>query len=109
MFYVKKTMEISASHRLDLDYSSPCKKFHGHNFFVTVYCKSDTLNRNGMVIDFKRIKEIVHGKMDHQNLNEVFDFNPTAENIAEWIMNNVPFCYMVKIKESDKNEVCYEI
>ena len=35
MFYVKKRLEISASHRLDLDYPSKCANLHGHNWIVT--------------------------------------------------------------------------
>ncbi|MBQ6659367.1 MAG: 6-carboxytetrahydropterin synthase, partial [Prevotella sp.] len=40
MYYVKKTMEISAAHQLQLDYESKCTNLHGHNWIITVYCKS---------------------------------------------------------------------
>lgn len=58
------------------------------------------LNQDGMVIDFTHVKKAVHGKMDHANLNEVFDFNPTAENIGRWLVNLFPECYKATVQES---------
>ena len=71
MFTVIKRMEISASHKLVLPYRSKCASLHGHNWIITVYCRSSRLNSEGMVVDFTRIKEVVTEKLDHQNLNEV--------------------------------------
>lgn len=109
MYYLKKTLEVSASHILALDYDSPCNFMHGHNWIITVYCRRVDLNKNGMIVDFKTIKKIIHETMDHKYLNEVFPFNPTAENIAEWIARHVPYCYKVTVQESTNNEVTYEI
>ena len=48
--------------------------------------------------------------MDHKNLNEVFDFNPTAENIATWIKNELgDKCYKVSVEESKNNLAVYEV
>ena len=47
------------------------QSLHGHNWIITVYCRSARLNSEGMVVDFTRIKEVVTEKLDHQNLNEV--------------------------------------
>lgn len=109
MYYVSKRMEIAGSHRLTLDYDSPCQNLHGHNWIITVYCKSEKLDSNGMVIDFKVIKERIHKKLDHKNLNEVLGFNPTAENIAKWVVTEVPFCYKAKVQESEGNIAVYTI
>lgn len=108
MYYVRKTIEVSASHKLDLDYESPCTHLHGHNWKITVYCKSVGVNNNGMVIDFKEIKTSIHDVMDHKYLNDVFDFNPTAENIAKWIVNSIPCCYRAEVEESSNNWAAYE-
>ena len=85
-------MEISASHSLKLSYPSKCEKLHGHNWIITVYCRSKELDENGMVVDFTHIKQAVEKQLDHNNLNDILTFNPTAENIACWICNQVRFC-----------------
>lgn len=107
MFYLKKKLEIAGSHHLTLDYESKCKNVHGHNWIITVYCRASVLDRNGMVEDFTTIKKVIMDKFDHKNLNDVVDFNPTAENIAEYICNQIETCYKVTVQESEGNEVTY--
>ena len=109
LYTVTKRLEVSAAHHLVLDYESKCENLHGHNWIIYVTCRAETLDHNGMVVDFKKIKELVHTKMDHQNLNEVFDFNPTAENIAKWICDTVPHCVKVTVQESEGNVAVYEL
>nr|DAE87698.1 MAG TPA: 6-pyruvoyl tetrahydropterin synthase [Caudoviricetes sp.] len=108
MYYVRKELEVSAAHKLELDYESRCTNMHGHNWKITVFCKSDEVNQNGMVIDFKEIKKSVHAVMDHKYLNDVFDFNPTAENIAKWVVDSIPCCYRAEVEESSNNWAAYE-
>lgn len=108
MFYVKKSFEISSMHSLKLDYPSKCANPHGHNWQITVYCRSKELDNNGMVIDFVKIKKLLE-TLDHTDLNKKFNFNPTAENIAKWIVENLPYCYKAKVEESKNNEAIYEI
>lgn len=108
MYYVRKRMEISAAHRLKLSYPSKCSNLHGHNWIVTVECKSETLNENGMVTDFTLIKKQIEEKLDHAVLNDVLCINPTAENIAHWICNQVPNCYRCEVQESEGNWAAYE-
>lgn len=104
MYRISKRMEIAGAHRLSLDYESKCSNIHGHNWIVTVYCQSETLNKNGMVIDFTHIKRDIHDKLDHKFLNDIVDFNPTAENIAKWIAEQIgPKCYRVTVQESEGN------
>jgi len=108
MYYVKKDIEISSCHHLNLSYESKCQEPHGHDWQITVYCKAKTLNVDGMVCDFTQIKELVQDKLDHKNLNDVFDFNPTAENIAKWIVDQIDTCYRADVQESKDNLATYE-
>lgn len=108
MFYIEKSMEISAAHRLNLSYESKCQNLHGHNWHVTICCKAEELNQDGMVCDFTHIKKAIHEKLDHQYLNDILPFNPTAENMARWMCEQIPTCYKVSVQESDGNIATYE-
>ena len=109
MYYVSKRMEIAACHHLDLPYESKCQNWHGHNYIVEVFCKSKTLTEYGMVVDFTKIKSAVHDVLDHGNLNYILPCNPTAENMAKWICDEVNAimevgeCYKVSVQESEGN------
>lgn len=109
MYYVKKTMEVSAAHNLFLNYESKCKNLHGHNYIITVYCKAKQLNSVGMVIDFSHIKDIVNG-FDHAYINDIEPFNvinPTAENMAQYICEHIKNCYRVDVEETKGNVATY--
>lgn len=108
MYFVQKSMEISAAHSLRLNYESKCQNLHGHNWHVRVHCKSRTLNENGMVEDFTLIKKRIQDRLDHKNLNDVLGCNPTAENIAKWICEQIPTAYKVSVEESDGNVAIYK-
>ena len=71
--------------------------------------KAETLNQNGMVVDFTEIKRKIKDRLDHQNLNDVLPFNPTAENIARWCVEQIPSCYKAMVQESEGNMAAYEI
>jgi 6-pyruvoyltetrahydropterin/6-carboxytetrahydropterin synthase len=96
-------MEVAGSHQLQLPYPSKCSRLHGHNWLITVYLASREVNAEGMVVDFKQVKERVSGYLDHGNLNELLPFNPTAENIAAWVVEQFPQCYRAVVKESNGN------
>lgn len=109
MYYISKRLEIAGAHQLKLDYESKCQNLHGHNWIVVVYCKSEKLNNNGMIIDFKHIKNKIADKLDHKYINDIVTFNPTAENIAKWICDEIgEKCYKVSVQESEGNIAIYE-
>lgn len=120
MYRVTKRMEIAGSHCLELPYESKCQNLHGHNWIVTVTCGATELTKYGMVIDFTAIKKLVHDKLDHKNLNEIVGFNPTAENLARWIDEQITqylndseeypydtYCESVTVQESEGNVATY--
>lgn len=107
MYYISKTLEISASHQLHLSYESKCQQLHGHNWLLTIHCRAKELDENGMVVDFTQIKRQIADRLDHTNLNEVLPFNPTAENIAKWVCDQIPQAYRVDVVESKGNTASY--
>jgi 6-pyruvoyltetrahydropterin/6-carboxytetrahydropterin synthase len=109
MYKIQKRLEISGAHSLKLDYESKCSNLHGHNWIVYIYLQAKELDSNGMILDFTVIKKRILDKLDHKNLNEIFDFNPTAENIAKWICDEIGTkCYKVTVQESEGNIAEYE-
>ncbi|MBR2836070.1 MAG: 6-carboxytetrahydropterin synthase [Coriobacteriales bacterium] len=109
MYYVSKRLEISGAHAVDSCVEGYCEALHGHNWIITVHCKSKELNEDGMVIDFTRIKKLIHGTLDHTNLNETLPYNPTAENIARWCAEQIgETCYKVEVAETETNIAVWE-
>lgn len=90
MYELTTIVDFEAAHRLP-DYPGKCNRLHGHNWKVEVTVAGSELDRLGMLIDFKELKQIVNeviGTLDHYYLNEIEPFcriNPTAENIARYI------------------------
>ena len=119
MFSIRKTIEVAGAHNLNLSYPSPCQNIHGHNWFVTVELSSTKLNSDGMIMDFKNLKSamklMIEDKLDHKNINEVVQFNPTAENMSKWICEAMDSLYMgtsiqctsVEVQESRDNVAIY--
>lgn len=115
MYKVSKRMEIAGAHKLCLPYKSRCSSIHGHNWIITVHCESNELTEYGMIVDFAKVKQVIHGKLDHQYINDILPngMNPTAENMAKWITDEVNkicevgCCWMVEVQESEGNVAQY--
>lgn len=74
--------KFPAAHFLK-NYKGKCEKIHGHTFQVEVEVEATKLDETGIGIDFTLIKqELFKILPDHAHLNEVYDFNPSAENLA---------------------------
>lgn len=72
-----------------------------------MYCRRETLDENGMVVDFTQLKRTVSEALDHRCLNDSLPFNPTAENLARYLCEQIPHCYKVSVQESEGNEALY--
>lgn len=70
------------------NYEGQCARLHGHRYFYEIQIRQRIHEDTGMVMDFKDLKKhmkIFEGVVDHQYLNDVLPFNPTAENMCAWI------------------------
>ena len=104
MYYVQKRLEVAMAHQLTLPYES---KRTRHNARRTGQCWSENMNESGMVVDFKKIKNIVEDMLDHRVVNDIVTFNPTAENLAKYICESIDKCYKVTFQETEGNVACY--
>jgi 6-pyruvoyltetrahydropterin/6-carboxytetrahydropterin synthase len=99
---VTKEFKFSSAHFLT-QYYGKCEHLHGHNYKLAVTIEGHIFE-NGLVVDFailkKIVKEKIIDKLDHQNLNDFFK-NPSAENIAMWIWNELKDFSTLLKKESD--------
>ncbi len=87
---ISKDFEFSASHTLSgLDDGHKCSRLHGHNYIIRISLIGYVIEP-GFVVDYSDlnfVKDIIDKNFDHQNLNSVLDFNPTAENIAKYFID----------------------
>ncbi|MDH5661775.1 MAG: 6-carboxytetrahydropterin synthase QueD [Elusimicrobiota bacterium] len=96
MYEVMVEGSFSAAHNLR-GYRKKCEKLHGHNWKVRVGIRGGKLDKYGMLIDFRDVKDYLEKiikKLDHKYLNEISHFkvtNPTSENIARFIYNDLKF------------------
>lgn len=102
---------FEAAHSLPyVDPAHACHRTHGHSYRLRVWIsghvvhdeKGYPVERRGMVVDFDEIKrqlaEVV-GQLDHRYLNEIIA-NPTAENVAAWLLQQLPNVGRVELRET---------
>ncbi len=109
MYSVTKEVHFCYGHRL-LNHQGKCRHLHGHNATAVIRPEAEALNELGMVCDFSDIgefvKEWINRTLDHNMLLHeadpvlpglqaagervyVMQANPTAENIAKLIFDQV--------------------
>lgn len=100
MFDLKITRFIEAAHKLPDSESlltKQCANLHGHTYHIIVRLNRAINARNGMVVDFKGIKNIID-TFDHRFINDEFqklgfDIPSTAENLAQVIYDLIVETY----------------
>ena len=94
MYSLQVEMYFSSAHNLR-GYKGKCEDLHGHNWKVQACLAKKTLDKAGMVLDFKDLKMKLNSvleTLDHKYLNSIPYFkkaNPTSENIAKYIFDRI--------------------
>jgi 6-pyruvoyltetrahydropterin/6-carboxytetrahydropterin synthase len=89
-YELKIETAFAAAHNL-LNYCGQCENLHGHNWKIEIYIQGTELDKSGMLIDFKILKDhtnTILDTLDHTYLNELPIFtgkSPSSELIAEYI------------------------
>jgi 6-pyruvoyltetrahydropterin/6-carboxytetrahydropterin synthase len=92
MFEVTVEDTFAAGHYLR-NYKGKCENPHGHNYKVRVTLAGNELDKAGLLLDFKDLREVmrhVTDRLDHQMINDIEPFkviNPSAENLAKYFFD----------------------
>lgn len=94
MYEVKILTEFSAAHQLR-GFQGSCEKLHGHNWKIEICVMGEQLDKTGLLIDFRVLKnhtKAILSNMDHSFLNDFGpfrDLNPSSELIARYIFDEL--------------------
>lgn len=118
--YRLKILDNFASAHFLKGYEGKCEKLHGHNWRVEAEVQGTNLDKTGMLIDFKVLRELLGNiiiEMDHCLLNDLDIFkneNPSAESISRYIYKKLTAVlpdgvsvYSISVWESDRSMACY--
>ena len=89
MFQITVEDTFAAGHYLR-NYRGKCENPHGHNYKLRVTLCGEELDRAGLLLDFKDLKDMMRevvDRLDHQMINDLEPFtvlNPSAENLAKY-------------------------
>lgn len=86
---ITRRFSFDSAHYLP-GHEGKCQNLHGHTYILEVTVGRESLieggSSEGMVIDFSDLKSIVNklvvDPLDHQCLNELLPYRPTAENMV---------------------------
>jgi len=89
MYEVTVEDTFAAGHYLR-NYKGKCENPHGHNYKIRVTLAGADLDKAGLLLDFKDLKDVmkhVIDRLDHQMINDIEPFtvlNPSAENLSKY-------------------------
>jgi len=88
-YIISKEFHLSYSHQLfGLRDGHPCGRVHGHNAIVKITLERAVLDETGFVLDYGDLTPLgtyLNDTFDHRHLNDVFTWQPSAENLAHWL------------------------
>ena len=94
MWEISQETSVAAAHQLRFA-PGEGERLHGHNWRIKAVVRAEALDDRGFVLDFndlgKTLRDLVE-PYEHVFLNEIAPFddvNPTAENIARVIADNL--------------------
>jgi len=108
---IMKQIGFCAGHRL-MNHGGKCENLHGHNYIAQIYVSGQEMDSIGRVVDFSVIKKLfktwIDDHWDHAmllweedttsiaalssiqpNRIHVLPYNPTAENMARYLLEVV--------------------
>ena len=108
---VMRKVDFCAGHRL-LGHEGKCANLHGHNYLAEFHIAGNEIDELGRVVDFSVIKRLFKGWIDDhwdhgfllwdQDKNAIdalrqvepnrlylLPYNPTAENLARYLLENI--------------------
>jgi 6-pyruvoyltetrahydropterin/6-carboxytetrahydropterin synthase len=94
MWEISTETSVAAAHQLRLA-PGEGERLHGHNWRIKVTVRAERLDERGFVMDFNELLPALRAAVEpyeHVFLNEVAPFddvNPTAENIARVVFENL--------------------
>lgn len=114
MYTITKSFTFAAAHHLTcVPEGHKCRRPHGHTYTVTVELAAAALTNN-MVVDYTELAALavmLKDNFDHRDLNEEFDLEPTAENLAVlihgWCHAKWPQTTAVRVSESPTSSAEY--
>jgi 6-pyruvoyltetrahydropterin/6-carboxytetrahydropterin synthase len=111
-YIVIQSFKFDASHNLEkedfsyLHHNSlvglmKCFRNHGHTYSLDVEWEGFPTDQEPMIYPFGELKDYTQTLVrccDHSNLNEVFDFPTTLENVGNWFFKRLKMFECEKLK-----------
>jgi len=118
IFKLHKEIFLRCAHQLKKGYPYKCKNIHGEYYRVRLWIIGQTLDKYGLLVDFKFLTELLKDRYDHKFINQISPFdklNPTVENLTQYLFFDInkklsdlitqPILIKIRVYESN-NSYC---
>lgn len=123
-YELNKDFHFAAAHYVPHEDAGKCRLTHGHTYYTNITIVGDELDHTGFLVNFQKIKQLIHKRFDHTTLNDDPTFSntdanffPTSEVVAREIYNivqeyldtlaNHPRCIQVFLRETPTSYCIY--